>query len=225
MHASAFAPSDLTPQLLADLLSIPATRAAARAPYLRDALQLADITTVLRLAHYLAQIGHETGLLRYRREIWGPTAAQRLYERDFSAPWPTSPADFRRHRLTRYRRNRIAYALGNVRAGDGARYLGRGDIQCTGRTNHRGLTARLRAKIGDSAPDFEATPRLLESAQWASMSGADYWTTRGLNRFADADDLVTLTERVNGGHNGLPHRQALKAHALTILTGAPHHDR
>lgn len=220
--AETFRPADLTPALLAAALGMPMQRAAARAPYLRQALELADITTVLRLAHYLAQIGHETGLLLYRREIWCNTPAQQLYERDPASPWPRGADDFRLNRLRLYRRNRIAYALGNVRAGDGLRYLGRGDIQCTGRANHRALTRRTRAALGESAPDFEATPRLLESAEWASLSGADYWRTRDLNRWADADDILTLTKRINGGQNGLAHRQALKARALTVLTGATH---
>ena len=90
MRPEAFAPVDLRPRLLADLLGIPSARAAARAPYLRLALEMAEITTTLRLAHYLAQIGHETGLLVYRREVWGPTPAQRLYERDPAAPWRRS---------------------------------------------------------------------------------------------------------------------------------------
>jgi putative chitinase len=230
VRPEAFAPADLTPRLLADLLGIPSARAAARAPYLRQALEMAEINTTLRLAHYLAQIGHETGLLVYRREVWGPTPAQRLYERDPAAPWPVSLEDFQRHRRTRYNRNRIAYSLGNTRPGDGLRYLGRGDIQCTGRANCRALTVRTRARLGEAAPDFEAAPRLLEGAEWASVSGADYWITRRLNALADADDILTLTRRINGGTNGLAHRQALRARCLTILTGTagntdPHHDR
>lgn len=230
MRPEAFAPADLTPRLLADLLGIPSARAAARAPYLRQALEMAEINTTLRLAHYLAQIGHETGLLVYRREVWGPTPAQRLYERDPAAPWPVSLADYRRHRRTRYWRNRIAYELGNTRPGDGLRHLGRGDIQCTGRGNYRALTVRTRARLGEDAPDFEAAPRLLESAEWASVSGADYWINRRLNVHADADDMLTLTRRINGGTNGLAHRQALKARCLTVLTGPagnqePNHDR
>ena len=73
--------------------------------------------------------------------------------------------------------------------------------------------------MGESAPDFEAAPRLLESAEWASISGADYWLTHNLNRWADADDILTLTKRINGGTNGLPHRQALKARCITVLAG------
>ena len=206
----------LNPALLARALAIPLARAAARAPHLQVAVEMAEVSTPQRLAHYLAQIGHESGLLVYRRELWGPTAAQRLYERDFSAPWPTSLADLQRHRRTKYLRNRIAYQLGNTQPGDGLRYTGRGDIQVTGRANYRALTARL----GAGAPDFEAAPRLLETAEWASVSGADFWLTRGLNALADANDLLGITRRINGGTNGLAHRQALFAHAMAVLDAA-----
>jgi len=58
-----------------------------------------DISTPKRIAAFLAQIAHESGMFRYSREIWGPTPAQIRYEG---------------------RRN-----LGNTQSGDGKRYMGR----------------------------------------------------------------------------------------------------
>jgi putative chitinase len=64
----------------------------------------------LRLAHFMAQMSHESGGFRFMREIWGPTPTQLRYEgRD---------------------------ALGNTRPGDGKRFMGRGIIQITGRANY-----------------------------------------------------------------------------------------
>lgn len=196
----------ITPQLIADALGIPAHLAERHCAPMRDALQLAEIDSPLRLAHWLAQVGHETGRLRYLRELWGPTSAQIRYERDPAAPWPTTRAQAAR---PEYRRNRLAWMLGNARQGDGRRYMGRGAIQCTGRANHRVLTQRLRALIGEACPDFEAAPGLLEAPEWAWLSAADYWRASGLNRWSDADDILGLTRRVNGGTNGLADRQAL----------------
>jgi putative chitinase len=61
------------------------------------AMQLAELVTHFRGAAFLAQIGHESGRLRYVREIWGPTPQQLRYE-----PGTT-----------------LARRLGNVYAGDG----------------------------------------------------------------------------------------------------------
>lgn len=184
----------ITPALLSRCLAIPLHRAALWAPVLRPALQLADITTPRRLAHWLGQIGHESGRLRYVREIWGPTPQQARYE----------PA------------TRLSRVLGNVRTGDGKRYMGRGLIQVTGRANHGHTTARARELVGEAAPDFVEAPALLETPEWAALSAAIYWRDRGLNRWADADDLLTLTRRINGGTNGLADRQAIYTQSLAV---------
>lgn len=181
--------------LLAACLRIPIARAEACAAGMQEAMQVADISTPERLAHWLGQIGHETGRLRYLREIWGPTAAQARYE-------PTST---------------LSRRLGNTRPGDGSRYMGRGMIQVTGRANYAGLTERMKSLIGEDAPNFVATPRLLEAPRWAALSAADYWRSRGLNRWADSGDILTLTRRINGGTNGLADRQALYTHARAVL--------
>lgn len=186
----------LTQALLASALSIPASRAQLWASTMQPALQLADISTPQRLACWLAQVGHETGRLRYVREIWGPTAAQQRYE-----PVTT-----------------LSRRLGNTQPGDGRRYLGRGLIQTTGRANYARLTDRVRQLMGDSAPDFVATPALVEVPQWAAIAAAVYWRDRDLNRWADAFDFVTLTKRINGGTNGLADRQHLYTQALSAIT-------
>lgn len=77
---------------------------------LNAAMQKYQINTPARQAAFLAQVGHESGQLRYVREIWGPTAAQKRYEG---------------------RKD-----LGNTQPGDGKRFMGRGLIQLTGRANY-----------------------------------------------------------------------------------------
>lgn len=218
MHAESNRPAaaaGLTPRLLAAALGIPLSRAALWAPHMAPALGLAEITTPQRLACWLAQIGHETGRLRWVREIWGPTAAQTRYERDPSAPWPRSPAEAKR---PAYRRNSLAYWLGNTQPGDGRRYLGRGLIQTTGRANHERVRDRLRKLVGERVPDFVVAPAMLEVPEWAALSAALYWLDRGLNRHADAFDFVTLTKRINGGTNGLADRQHLYTQALGAIS-------
>ena len=197
---------NITPALLAAVYACQPQRAAAWTPHLQAACALAEIHTAQRLACFLAQLGHESGRLRHTRELWGPTRAQQRYERDFSAPWRQENP-----------RNRLAFALGNTKAGDGRRYLGRGLIQTTGRTNHLLTTLRLRESLGTDVPDFVAAPALLELPLWAALSAGLYWRVKGLNRWADAHDFTTLTRCINGGLNGLAERQALYARALGAL--------
>ena len=162
------------------------------------AMHLAEIETPTQTANWLAQIGHESGRLRYTKEIWGPTKAQLRYE-----PGTT-----------------LAKRLGNVEPGDGARYMGRGLIQTTGRTNYRMTSQRLAEYLGQPVPDFEAHPELLQQPYWAAMSAAVFWRHNHLNRYTN--DFVELTHRINGGYNGLAERQALRARAQIIL--AKQHD-
>ena len=206
----------ITAELLVEIFGprvLPIRRAVDRLASIQEAVKYAELNTPLRLAHYLGQVGHESLAFRYPREIWGPSAAQKRYERNFNAPWPSTPTQARQ---ALYAVNRLAYTLSNHRAGDGIRYMGRGDLQTTGRGNYVRLTQRLRAK-DINCPDFEAEPARLEQSPWVALSAADYWVMRNLNQWADVDDLYTLTKRVNGGTNGLAHRQAIKTAALAVL--------
>lgn len=167
---------------------------------LSRAMQAYNITTKKRIAMFLAQIGHESGRLRYTKELWGPTKQQQRYE-------PPSG---------------LARGLGNIHPGDGHRYAGHGLIQTTGRNNHRIVTKRLRAKFSQmDVPDFEDNPELLCQPEWACLSACDYWDMRGLNELADADDFLKITKRINGGTNGLADRKLLHSRAVSVLMGAP----
>lgn len=181
----------ITPDLLVRAVGCTAERAAVFGPHIDTACAFYGISAnVARLAAFLAQIGHESASFRYVREIADGSA----YEG---------------------RRD-----LGNVETGDGTRYRGRGLIQTTGRANAARLRDRLRARLGDRVPDFEADPVLLELPEWAAWSAADYWDMRGLNALADADDFLTITRKINGGTNGLADRQARWERARMALAAS-----
>jgi putative chitinase len=181
---------------------------------MNEAMKLAEINTDERIADWLAQVGHESGKLVYRREIWGPTASQKRYDRDFTQPWPRSPAAAK---AAQYTRNRLAYTLGNSEAGYGKRYMGRGWIQTTGLTNYIMTTQRIREIFGNVAPDFVANPEKLAEVQWAAFSAAVFWKAKGLNRYSDSGQFETQTRRVNGGLNGYADRQMLRARGRMLI--------
>lgn len=133
------------------------------------------------LAQFLAQVMHESGGLRYVREIWGPTKAQNGYE---------GRAD-----------------LGNTKPGDGKRYMGRDVLQITGRANYRALTKWVRDTFGAKV-DFEAKPELLESPEWLGIGAIWYFLVarKDLIKYCREGNIEMVTRRVNGGLNGYQDR-------------------
>ncbi|QCG67358.1 glycoside hydrolase family 19 protein [Pseudomonas veronii] len=100
--------------------------------------------------------------------------------------------------------------LGNTVKGDGSKYRGRGLIQITGRANYAACGEALGL-------DLLSKPELLELPQYAAMSAAWFWSTKGLNTLADQSDFVRITRRINGGLTGQADRQALYNKALKVL--------
>lgn len=174
----------ITEQQLLQILPNAGRQAGVFVPMLNTAMTKYAIVTRLRIAAFIAQVGHESGQFRWLKELWGPTAQQAGYE---------GRAD-----------------LGNKVNGDGFKYRGRGLIQVTGRANY--------AACGDALGlDLINQPELLEQPQYASMSAAWFWSSRGLNTLADQNDFLKITRRINGGINGLADRQALYDKALKVL--------
>ncbi|BBP61208.1 glycoside hydrolase family 19 protein [Pseudomonas sp. St316] len=164
------------------------TNAGVFAPVLNDAMGRYRIIGVKRVAAFIAQVGHESGQLRYVRELGSD--------------------DY----LEKYDTGRLASRLGNTLEadGDGQRYRGRGLLQITGRANYRACGEALGL-------DLLAEPGLLEQPRWAGHSAAWFWAMRGLNPLADAGDFETITQRINGGQNGAADRRALYERALRVL--------
>lgn len=138
-----------------------------------------DISTPERISAFLGQLAHETGEFRFLKEIWGPTNQQLRYERDFDHPWLAGDPT-----------NGLAFRLGNAQAGDGKRYLGRGGIQTTGRTN----TVRVLRELGLD----EQRPEVLEQPMEAMRSSGFFWKSHGMNEMADEGRFQIITKGVNG---------------------------
>lgn len=102
--------------------------------------------------------------------------------------------------------------LGNTQPGDGPRYKGRGLIQLTGRANYVEYGEALGLGLVDH-PETAADPVI------SLRIACEFWKRRGLNQFADRDDIETITRRINGGLNGLDDRKAYLAKAKAALGG------
>jgi len=100
--------------------------------------------------------------------------------------------------------------LGNTQPGDGRRYKGRGIFQLTGRANYVTYGNKLGVDLVNDPP-LAATPEI------SVRTAMEYWKTRGLNAFADANDIITITRRINGGTNGLDDRRSYLAKIQRIL--------
>jgi len=117
-----------------------------------------------------------------------------------------------------YDTGKLAEMLGNTPEadGDGEKYKGRGLIQITGTTNYKKLSEAL-------GQDFFNNPPLLEQPMWAAMSAGWFWNSRNLNVYADKDDFLNITKKINGGTNGWADRvthwnRCMKALGVTPLS-------
>lgn len=157
---------------------------------LNTAMPRWEINSARRVTAFLAQIGHESGQLRYVKELGNDRY------------------------LSRYDTGSLAQRLGNSPEadGDGQLYCGRGLIQITGRNNYYACSMALF----DDERLLEL-PQLLEQPRWASESAAWFWHSRGLNQLADRGEFNRITRHINGGLNGLEDRLKLWARAREVL--------
>jgi len=167
------------------------------------------INTPLRIAHFLAQVEHESGLKPISENL--NYSAEGLLK--------TFPKYFRTEVALEYQRqpqkiaNRVyANRMGNgsEQSGEGWKYRGRGFIQITGKENYFKLS-------NDTDIDFLHNPDLLLTEANSVISALWFWNQKGLNAFADKDDIVTITKRINGGTNGIEHRKQLLAKWKSLL--------
>ena len=161
-----------------------------------------EINTPLRLAHFLAQCGHESGGFKAVSENlnYGAAGLQSIFKKYFTAE---SAKEYERkpEKIAN-----IVYANrmgnGNQASGEGYKFRGRGFIQLTGKDNYTSFDKVVEDDI-IANPELVATKYPLLSAAW-------FFHKNGLHKIADegATDVVVtkVTKRVNGGTIGLPDR-------------------
>lgn len=170
-----------------------------------------DINTPERQACFLGQCAHEsagfTALkenLNYSAEGLTKVWPKRFPSLDAAQPYHRNPEKIA---------NKVyADRMGNgdEDSGEGFKYRGRGLIQLTGKDNYRACGEALGV-------DLVEDPDQVSSPKYAALSAGWFWDKNKLNQYADANDMTTLTKRINGGTHGMEDRVARTQHALDSL--------
>jgi putative chitinase len=162
-----------------------------------------QINTPLRLAHFLAQCGHESGGFKATQENLNYSA--KGLAGIFKKYFPTEAAAAPYARQPQKIASKVyGGRMGNgpESSGEGYKFRGRGYIQLTGKENY----TAFGKSIGE---DMTVNPDVVAS-KYALLSAAWFFSKNGLHKIADegASDLVVtkITKRVNGGTIGLPDR-------------------
>lgn len=166
-------------------------RALADALYAE--MQKRNITSIFRIAHFVATIVHETqGLTKFEEDL-RYTRPERL-----NAMFDNVKGLDHAVRLIKagvVAIGNCAYALrggnGDESSGDGYRFRGRGPFHLTLRDNYRAMAAKLNLPL-EVDPDLAARPDV-----GARIAG-QFWADKALNKFADINAADTIRARVNG---------------------------
>ncbi len=198
-----------------------------------ELLRKHSIDTPDRLAHFLAQVLHETGGLIWERESLN-YGAERLCQvfgrrRHSACITPQEAQSLARNepaigeRVYGLGNPNKARELGNIHHGDGFRYRGGGLLQTTGRANYR----RMSELCG---VDFEAAPELIVSPDHALRPALCVWSAGKLNAYADCNDILAISRAINLGSprsratpNGLQDRVRWLAEILPLIDEVEFH--
>ena len=167
-----------------------------------DTAKKFNITTPLRLAHFLSQCGHESGGFRLVNENVNYSAAglKGIFGKYFPGNLSESYARQPQKIASRVYGGRMGN--GAESTGDGYKFRGRGYIQLTGKDNY----TRFGKFIGEDTvanPDLVATKYPLASAAFFFDSNK-LWSI--CDKGSDNATVTAVTKRVNGGTIGLADR-------------------
>jgi len=167
-----------------------------------DTMEKFQINTPLRLAHFLAQCGHESGNFKLVNENlnYSVDSLKRVFPKYFPENLAESYAKQPEKIASRVYGNRMGNGAEETK--EGYKFRGRGYIQLTGKDNYKAFGTAINEDIV-SNPDLVATKYPLLSAAW--------FFSKNCLKKCDAgatDEVVTaVTKCVNGGTIGLEDRK------------------
>lgn len=172
------------------------------------------ITSAFRLAHFMAQIAHESNnFIAIRENLkYSANGLMKTFSRFFPTIEIAKKYEFQPERIANLvYGNRMGN--GNELTGDGFRFRGRGYIQLTGRNNYKNFSEYIKEDCIIN-PDLVATKYPLDSALWF-FDKNKIWELCD-NQTPEA--VTVLTRRINGGTNGLADRQAKFRTFMSLLS-------
>lgn len=162
---------------------------------------LAELNTPLRVAHFIAQIAHETLAFTRLVESFNYTSPLRL-DAIFGAVNGLADAKNLIKAGPEAIANRVyanRMANGPEGSGDGWKFRGRGYLQITGRYMYAKMAPRVSV-------DLIASPDLAARRDIAAKTAALYWADNKINGWADMDDVHMVTRKINPAMAGLDDR-------------------
>lgn len=172
------------------------------------------VNTPLRIAHFMAQIEHESHLKPINENLnYSYERLLQIFKSDFDVNKDKVLSDIEKKFAETIAKKpeqigNFVYANqngnGGISSGDGFKYRGRGFIQLTGKSNYQLLSK-------DTGIDFIKKPDLLLEEANAMVGALWFWNKNNINRFADKDDIKNVTRIINGGYIGLDDRKLLLA--------------
>lgn len=168
---------------------------------LPDTISKFALDTPVKLAHFLAQAGHESGGFKVVNENlnYGAKGLLSIFKKYFPTEAKAKEYERKPEKIAN-----LVYGgrMGNgpEASGEGWKYRGRGYIQLTGKDNYKAFDAVVPEDILAN-PDLVATKYPLLSAAW-------FFHKNCLKKCVDASDatVTAVSKCVNGGTIGLPDR-------------------
>lgn len=171
-----------------------------------------QINSPLRVCHFLAQVAHESGNFKQVVENlnYGAPALKVYFGKYFDDDAHIEQYARQPEKIAgRVYANRMGN--GDETSGEGWQYRGRGLIQLTGKENYQNYSNACNVDLVSNPDGLAEDPmHCVGAAGW-------YWDSKGLNQYADEDDVKTITRRINGGLNGLDDRLAKLEKAKAIF--------
>jgi putative chitinase len=177
----------------------------------QDRLPDFGVDTPKKIAHFLSQVGSESGGFAIAIENMFYTAKRLM------VVWPSRFKTL--EKAQEYEKNpqklaNFVYANrmgnGDSASGDGFRYRGRGLLQLTGRSMYKGVGAAANLPL-------EEHPEIAEHAPNALVIAGGAWKFDGVDKLSENATVEAYTQKINGGQTNIADRKKRFAKVVAVM--------